>query len=435
MSRVAIVDLAFHWPSNAGSVVHTCEVARLLSRHGHDVRLFTVEMPDRMPRGQIAAPLPCDIRVAQISRDAYTPANVAGRMRELVAIFQPDVVLIGEGWSMKLHAADALADEFPTLLRFYAQELLCPFATGFSQMLADRACGSDVVRDAAKCQSCYDHAYPIAERAARIESQDSITVLETERSGYFTVAYQSKLRSVLRRVACCLPQNQRFAARLGELGARTHVIPPGIDLAAWPVQSARANAVTRFFLPGRIDQPYKGLSLLRAAVAILGTRRTDFEVLVTAEETGELTPHIASVGLRPRDAMPKLYGDADVVLVLPLLHEALPLVGIEALASGRPIIGTDMGGMPDLVGDAPCGELIAHDDPAALAAAMERMIVDPPRRTAMGAAARRRAERAFDWERVYADHYESLIDEVAQTRRWNTVQPAFAAAAAQGALH
>lgn len=94
--------------------------------------------------------------------------------------------------------------------------------------------------------------------------------------------------------------------------------------------------------------------------------------------------------------------DAATCLVLPSRNEGLGRVVVEAMARGRPVVGTAAGGIPELVDDGATGRLVPMDDPAALAAALVEVLAEPERAAAMGAEGRRRAE-ALDPTRAFAD--------------------------------
>lgn len=102
---------------------------------------------------------------------------------------------------------------------------------------------------------------------------------------------------------------------------------------------------------------------------------------------------------------------AATVFVLPSEHEAAPFALLEAMACGRACICTEVGGMPAMLADGSgqhCGLLVPPGDPAALAAAMARLLGDADLRTALGKRARARAAGfsfAREWEtyrRLYA---------------------------------
>jgi glycosyltransferase involved in cell wall biosynthesis len=94
--------------------------------------------------------------------------------------------------------------------------------------------------------------------------------------------------------------------------------------------------------------------------------------------------------------MPAIYRAADLS-VLPSLAEATSISGLEAMASGLPLVGTRVGGIPTIIDDESTGFLVPPRDPEAMARALERLIADAEIRRRFGAAARRKVEREFAW--------------------------------------
>lgn len=128
-----------------------------------------------------------------------------------------------------------------------------------------------------------------------------------------------------------------------------------------------------------------------------GERRSELEAL--ARGAG-LTDRIRFVGWR-RD-LDRVYADLDVV-VLTSRNEGSPVALIEAMAAGRAVVATRVGGVPDLVEDRVTGSLVPPDDAGALALAIEALLADPSRRARLGAAARQRVHPAYGAERLLAD--------------------------------
>jgi glycosyltransferase involved in cell wall biosynthesis len=106
------------------------------------------------------------------------------------------------------------------------------------------------------------------------------------------------------------------------------------------------------------------------------------------------------------------YTAADVV-VLPSRAEGMALVPLEAMASGRPVVAFDVGGVRQSVGDA--GAVVAAGDTTALATAVSRRLSDPARATAEGRRGRQRAELLFDRSRM-ADQIATLVDKLVRGR-------------------
>ena len=110
--------------------------------------------------------------------------------------------------------------------------------------------------------------------------------------------------------------------------------------------------------------------------------------------------------------MPDLYRAADLS-VLPSLAEATSIAGLEAMATGLPLVGTDVGGIPTIIEDKATGLIVPPRDPDAMANALGQLISDADLRRRMGAAARAKVEREFTWPvivRKTVEVYRACLD-------------------------
>jgi glycosyltransferase involved in cell wall biosynthesis len=111
-----------------------------------------------------------------------------------------------------------------------------------------------------------------------------------------------------------------------------------------------------------------------------------------------------------------LYQVADLVVLPSIGQEDLPIVLIEAMAAGRPVVATEVAGAVELVDDGATGLLVPPGRPDALARAIGGLLADPGRRAAMGAAAVARYQATYTPDRVtarYRQLYADLLAEVA----------------------
>jgi glycosyltransferase involved in cell wall biosynthesis len=103
---------------------------------------------------------------------------------------------------------------------------------------------------------------------------------------------------------------------------------------------------------------------------------------------------------------------AGQVVVLTSISEGLPYVVLEAMASGRPVVATDVGGVAEAVGDA--GILVPPKDPSAVAEACVKLLSDKRKRKALGRVARLRVLQLFDVKRCF-ETYLGLYEELAKS--------------------
>ena len=114
---------------------------------------------------------------------------------------------------------------------------------------------------------------------------------------------------------------------------------------------------------------------------------------------GNLLGRVVFLGAVPNADMPPVYRAADIS-VLPSLAEATSISGLEAMASGLPLVGTRVGGIPSIIADGKTGLLVAPRQPDEMAVALRVLIVDRDARARFGAAARKRVELEFSWPMI-----------------------------------
>ena len=176
--------------------------------------------------------------------------------------------------------------------------------------------------------------------------------------------------------------------RARALGARdVRVIPSGVDLPAQVGEEAHPPEV---LYAGRLS-PEKGVLELVEATEGLN--------LVVAGD-GPLRARIPGAqGFVPHDELQGLYARAAVV-ACPSRREGFGVACLEAMAHGRPVVATAVGGLRDLVIDGETGLVVPPRDPGALRSALERLLGDPVLRRRLGAAGRERARERFSWAAV-----------------------------------
>jgi glycosyltransferase involved in cell wall biosynthesis len=176
------------------------------------------------------------------------------------------------------------------------------------------------------------------------------------------------------------------SARL--LGAReVRVIPSGVDL---PPEVGEEAEPLEVLYAGRLSAEKGVLELVGAAQGLN---------LVVAGD-GPLRPQVPGArGFVRHDELQGLYARAAVV-ACPSRREGFGVACLEAMAHARPVVATGVGGLRDLVVDGETGLVVPPRDPAALRAALERLLADPELRRRLGSAGRERAREYFSWDAV-----------------------------------
>ena len=164
----------------------------------------------------------------------------------------------------------------------------------------------------------------------------------------------------------------------------------------------------------------KGVPVLLAALADLAARRPAARLALVGDgpERAAIEAEAARLGVAERVEFLGYLGQAEVaaelarsdLFVLPSFAEGVPVVLMEAMASGLPVVATRVAGVGELVEDGVAGRLVAPGDIASLTAAIEALLADPERRAAMGRAGRAKVEAEFDVRREAA-RLAALFDD------------------------
>ena len=182
------------------------------------------------------------------------------------------------------------------------------------------------------------------------------------------------------------------AIALGARPERTTLLKDGVDTELFYLRD-RTDERKQLGLPtdGKLAlfvgnlYKEKGAGDIVDAFEQLAPRRPDLTLCIAGqgplkasldERAARIGPQLKILGPRPHAEVAKLLGAADV-LTLPSWNEGTPSVLLEALASGRPVVMTPVGGIPDVVDRPVFGELVPVRDPVALAAALDRVTSTP----------------------------------------------------------
>ena len=157
--------------------------------------------------------------------------------------------------------------------------------------------------------------------------------------------------------------------------------------------------------------PIKALDLfLEAASLIVKTNRNvHFAIVGDGELWDQLHEDVSALGLGDmvhfagwRRDLPEVYSDLDVVVCCSR-NEGTPVSLIEACAAGRPVVGTQVGGIPDIIAAGVNGLVVPSGDSNSLAAAVIALIADPAKRLSMGFAGRQMVMERYSSNRMVSE--------------------------------
>lgn len=245
--------------------------------------------------------------------------------------------------------------------------------------------------------------------------------------------YRRAARETARQADKVIAVSHRLRERtisIGALPGRVEVVYNGIDrsdITCGDNERASRGPGLELLSVGRLG-PEKGVDVLIRSLPLLkipqlrlrivgdGPERTRLEQLAEKLNVGH---QVEFLGQLRREQIGRYYEVCDIV-VLPSRSDAMPLVSLEAMMMGRPLVGTLVGGVPEIVEQGMTGLLVAPDDPQALAGAINQLDQYPELREKMGIAASERS-RLFAWPKLL-EQFEGIV-----RREFSTMPPARAA--------
>jgi len=317
---------------------------------------------------------------------------------------------------------DALEDGIRTMRVRYRRPFLRPAAMGF-QLLGMLAALWRLRREGFRPDVVHAHVYQAAPPALVLGRISRAAVVVSEHYTGFArglvTGYDRLLaRLSFRRADLVAPVSEELAGRLRSLApqARIEVVPNAVDTEIFrpPATPRSASGPARLLNVATLSEKKGHVHLLEALARLEGDETLDIvgdgelrERLERRAGALGLSGRVRFLGPRPKEEVARLMREADL-FVLPSLHENLPVVLVEAQASGLPAVATRVGGVGELVDD-DAGELVAAGDSAALAEALGRALA---RRGSYDAPALAlRATERFGYEAVAA-RWSALYEEL-----------------------
>jgi glycosyltransferase involved in cell wall biosynthesis len=220
-------------------------------------------------------------------------------------------------------------------------------------------------------------------------------------------------RRVDRVIATCSDEVSELEA-LGLPSQRATVIPCGVDTDVFrPVEPAGGTPHARLLVVGRIVERKGVGNVIEALEHLPGVELvigggSPVDVLDTDPDVERLrrlaarhgvADRVRFLGSIDRRDVPALICSADVVVAVPW-YEPFGIVPVEAMACGRPVVGSAVGGLLDTIVPGETGELVPPRRPDLLAPVLRRLLEDPARRESYGRAGRARAVQTYQWRQV-----------------------------------
>ena len=369
-----------------GQNVHVAQLAGALARRGHDVTVYTRRDDPRLP-GMVETAEGYMVRHLRCGPPTEVPKD------ELLPHMMEFATELAADWSVR--QPDVAHAHF--------------WMSGTASVSAGAATGVPVVQT-------YHALGTVKKRhQGRMDTSPPERIAIERRVG----------RSVARIIATCSDE-VRELARMAVPRQRVTVVPCGVDVAQFTPGPAQRcpGGPQRLLVVGRLVERKGVDDVIRAMPRLPGVELVvaggppaeglpvDPEALRlerTAEEAG-VQDRVRLLGQVSRTEMPALMRSADVVVTVPW-YEPFGIVPLEAMACGRPVVASAVGGLTDTVVDGVTGLLVPPRDPRRLASVLRDLLASPRLRTRLARAGLGRARAHYTWQQVAA-RTEAVYEEV-----------------------
>ncbi len=363
---------------------HECVLLSTAAGHGLDwtdqdgVKVWRAGIRNvYWPGRRYEAPGP--MRLLWHAIDSYNPF-MQEFLQQVLAAESPDIVSCHNlpGWSSAAWGTIRRSG-VPIVQVLHDQYALCPKSAMFRN---GHVCKT-------RCASCRVLRLPHARLSEQVSAVVGVSSYVLERHLSYGCFNSVPIREVI--------HNARNPAGLG------------IDMVLNERDGLRIGYI------GRLDAT-KGIELLITAfnqlddvdaeLWIAGTGKTAYETALRDAAGGHKIRFLGRV------SQGDFYSKVDIVVVPSLWDEPLGMVVAEALAFGKPVIGSRRGGIPEMIVDGENGFLIEPERPTELVSALRRLLDNPQLRRAMGAEAQRTSAQFVDvraWVAKYMEVYKKVI--------------------------
>jgi len=224
------------------------------------------------------------------------------------------------------------------------------------------------------------------------------------------------------KVICLTIQDARKIYKCGCPAEKIRIVPNGVDIDKFRPMGGEVDGL---ILWGGRFVPQKGLEYLIKGMRILAKKNTAIKLAMTGEgpllpkirgmvKQYKLTENVVFMGLRPRREIPSIINKASIY-VLPSLNEGMPYALLEAMACGKPVIGSDIPGISDVVTHGKNGLLVPAGNPEVLAAAVLTLLNDEDFRRRLGQKARQLMVEKYNWDiiikKIEKVYYEAMEEQ------------------------
>jgi len=206
------------------------------------------------------------------------------------------------------------------------------------------------------------------------------------------------------------------------------IIPNGVDDTVFTPSKKKEKIKEKFEIDGKVVLYVSRMSYRKGPHVLLNAFSQIEEAALVMVGSGEMLPFLRAqakflriedrvkfVGYVKNEVLPEIFRMADVFVLPSITAEAFGIVILEAMASGLPVVATDVGGIPEIVMESESGLLVPPGNELELRNAIQKLLLDDKLRERLGSNGRKAVEERYSWNRVTEQiekTYEDVISRI-----------------------
>ncbi|HOK08039.1 MAG TPA: glycosyltransferase family 4 protein [Candidatus Hydrogenedens sp.] len=405
--KICFIDTLFNWPPRGGADVDVFNILSILHKKNYDVLLLSLSST-KLTRGVfIPETLPFPTKKLNVNFKTSSLKTIKDYFIHSVSDFNPDILIIGDSFFLKpiitLFFKDA---SIPIIWRQYAYELLCH--KDIVKYRNNKPCPLDYLSTTDVCRQCFLHHQKESLKSYQFNAWlEEYILTKAYKTNYLNI-----LTSSLSRVKQVIVYSDTMQNCWKCYHPNTRIIPGGVDTQMFhPSQNTNiySHDIKKILFPGRVEDEVKGFHVLYEACKQLRNKRIDFELICTSGWSTGYPDWVKFIGWYSHYELPSIYTTADICVIPSLWEEPFGLVALEAMASSKPIIASNIGGLKSVILHGETGLLYPPTDKNILMTHLDSLLSNETLRSNLGTAGRNHVIKNYTWEKIVEDYYEPLI--------------------------
>ncbi|MGC8846685.1 MAG: glycosyltransferase family 4 protein, partial [Candidatus Hydrogenedens sp.] len=337
---------------------------------------------------------------------------ISEKVCRLIQKYKPSLIFLQHGYLIKIPISKnikAVFSDIPIISRTFAHELFCLRSP--LRFKDNKHCPKNIFKTPDYCLQCSLEGL----KKELLSGMYNTWTKDYIQSKSFSWSFLKSYLHIVKKWKKVIVYNKDLQTELLEQGIDTVVIPGGIEKEYITGQPAFKNNQTQekiIFMAGRCDDPSKGMGVLYEAGNILYQKRKDFKIYVTSFNLKLYNDWFLPLGWLSREELFNIYRQSDICVIPSHWAEPFGITALEAMALGKAVIASKIGGLKETILDNQNGLLFEPGNPLELSEKLNLLLNNPQIKMTLGKNARKSVLENYIWDIIIDKYYLPLIEDV-----------------------